>query len=60
VDHAVSPLSAVLGVSAPGRGAGVCANVDFQTPKRLVEDAVAAGGGQRPPTPTRARPERLA
>src|SRR6202008_1909887 len=33
-------MSTGLGAS-PGRGDGVCANVDFPTPRRLVGDAVA-------------------
>ena len=37
-------LSAGLGTSA-GRHDGVCANVEFPTPRRLVEDAVAAAVG---------------
>jgi exodeoxyribonuclease V gamma subunit len=34
-------MSAGLGAS-PGRGDGVCANVDFPTPRRLIDEAVAA------------------
>jgi exodeoxyribonuclease V gamma subunit len=37
-------LSAGLGTT-PGRADGVCANVDFPTPRRLVGDAVAAAVG---------------
>nr|MDQ4006776.1 exodeoxyribonuclease V subunit gamma [Actinomycetota bacterium] len=37
-------LSSVLGTQ-PGRGDGVCANVVFPSPGRLVRDAVAAGSG---------------
>ncbi|HEX5782707.1 MAG TPA: exodeoxyribonuclease V subunit gamma, partial [Solirubrobacteraceae bacterium] len=37
-------LSAGLGTS-PGRNDGVCANVEFPTPRRLVGDAVAAAVG---------------
>jgi exodeoxyribonuclease V gamma subunit len=37
-------LSSVLGATA-GRGDGVCANVDFPTPRRIVADAVAAASG---------------
>ncbi|MDQ4085351.1 MAG: exodeoxyribonuclease V subunit gamma [Actinomycetota bacterium] len=37
-------LSAVLGTQ-PGRGDGVCANVVFPSPRRLVREAVAAGSG---------------
>jgi exodeoxyribonuclease V gamma subunit len=37
-------LSSALGASA-GRGDGVCANVDFPTPRRLVGDAVAVASG---------------
>src|SRR5215203_2159298 len=40
-------LSARLGVS-PGRGDGVCANVEFPFPRRLVGDAVAAASGVDP------------
>jgi exodeoxyribonuclease V gamma subunit len=40
-------LSAGLGTS-PGRSDGVCANVDFPTPRRLVGDAVAAASGIDP------------
>ena len=37
-------MSSGLGAS-PGRGDGVCANVDFPTPRRLVTEAVAAASG---------------
>ena len=37
-------MSAGLGASA-GRADGVCANVEFPTPRRLVGDAVAAAAG---------------
>jgi exodeoxyribonuclease V gamma subunit len=37
-------MSARLGAQ-PGRGDGVCANVDFPTPRRLVDEAVAAAVG---------------
>jgi exodeoxyribonuclease V gamma subunit len=37
-------LSAGLGVS-PGRSDGVCANVEFPTPRRLLGDAVGAASG---------------
>ena len=40
-------LSTRLGVSA-GRLDGVCANVDFPSPRRLVADAVAAASGVAP------------
>jgi exodeoxyribonuclease V gamma subunit len=40
-------LSAGLGAS-PGREDGVCANVEFPTPRRLVSDAVAAASGVDP------------
>ncbi len=40
-------LSSVLGAAA-GRSDGVCANVDFPTPRRLVGDAVAAASGIQP------------
>ena len=40
-------LSARLGVSA-GRRDGVCANVDFPFPRRLVGGAVAAASGVDP------------
>jgi exodeoxyribonuclease V gamma subunit len=42
-------MSAVLGAS-PGRGDGVCANVLFPTPHRLVSDAVAVASGVDPET----------
>src|SRR4051812_37880307 len=37
-------LSAGLG-AAPGRGDGVCANVGFPSPRRLVAEAVAGASG---------------
>jgi len=40
-------LSARLGVS-PGRGDGVCANIEFPFPRRLVGAAVAAASGFDP------------
>jgi exodeoxyribonuclease V gamma subunit len=40
-------MSAVLGAS-PGRGDGVCANVHFPTPHRLLSDAVASASGIDP------------
>ena len=40
-------LSACLGVS-DRRGDGVCANVEFPSPRRLVADAVAAASGIEP------------
>jgi exodeoxyribonuclease V gamma subunit len=40
-------LSSFLG-AAPGRSDGVCANVDFPTPRRLVGEAVAAATGIEP------------
>jgi exodeoxyribonuclease V gamma subunit len=40
-------MSSGLGAS-PGRADGVCANVDFPTPRRLVGDAVAAASGVEP------------
>ena len=40
-------LSAGLGAQ-PGRADGVCANVDFPTPRRLAGDAVAAATGIEP------------
>ena len=40
-------LSDGLGAS-PGRRDGVCANVDFPSPRALVGDAVAAGSGLEP------------
>jgi exodeoxyribonuclease V gamma subunit len=40
-------LSSGLGAS-PGRADGVCANVDFPTPRRLAGDAVAAASGVDP------------
>ena len=40
-------LSAWLGTS-PGRRDGVCANVAFPSPRRLVADAVAAASGVEP------------
>jgi exodeoxyribonuclease V gamma subunit len=38
-------LSAHLGVSGEGRGDGVCANVAFPPPRRLVDEVVAAASG---------------
>jgi exodeoxyribonuclease V gamma subunit len=40
-------LSAALGAS-PGRFDGVCANIEFPFPRRLVGDAVAAASGIDP------------
>ena len=40
-------MSAVLG-ARPGRTDGICANVAFPTPHRLVTDAVAAASGIDP------------
>src|SRR3954464_1231569 len=40
-------MSSGLGASG-GRSDGVCANVDFPTPRRLVGDAVAAASGIQP------------
>src|SRR4051794_22322136 len=40
-------MSAVLGAS-PGRADGVCANVDFPSPRRIVQDAVATAAGIDP------------
>jgi len=40
-------MSSSLG-AAPGRFDGVCANVDFPSPRRLVGDAVAAASGIEP------------
>src|SRR5919206_3843495 len=40
-------LSGGLGAS-PGRADGVCANVEFPTPRRLADDAVAAACGVDP------------
>jgi exodeoxyribonuclease V gamma subunit len=40
-------LSTRLG-AAPGRSDGVCANVEFPFPRRLVEDALAAASGIEP------------
>src|SRR4051794_40051208 len=48
--------SARLGTS-PGRGDGVCANVDFSSPRRLIADAVAEASGVDPDTDPW-RPER--
>jgi exodeoxyribonuclease V gamma subunit len=42
-------LSHALGAGgAPGRGDGICANVAFPSPRRLVDDAVATGSGVDP------------
>jgi exodeoxyribonuclease V gamma subunit len=38
-------LSAHLGVSGPGQADGVCANVAFPSPRRLVDEVVAAASG---------------
>ena len=40
-------MSGFLGVT-PGRSDGVCANVEFPSPRRLVADAVAAASGVDP------------
>lgn len=40
-------MSGVLG-ARPGRADGICANVEFPTPHRLVTDAVAAASGIDP------------
>src|SRR5690242_14895012 len=40
-------MSSALGAS-PGRADGVCANVEFPTPRRLADDAVAAASGIEP------------
>src|SRR4051794_36508690 len=40
-------MSACLGAT-PGRSDGVCANVEFPFPRRLVEDSVAAASGVDP------------
>ena len=48
-------LSARLGAT-PGRADGVCANVAFPSPRRLVGDAVARGVGHRPGRATRGSP----
>ena len=40
-------MSECLGAT-PGRSDGVCANVDFPSPRRLVNDAVAAASGIEP------------
>ena len=37
-------MSSGLGAT-PGRGDGICANVDFPTPRRLITEAVAAASG---------------
>jgi exodeoxyribonuclease V gamma subunit len=50
-------MSVVLGAS-PGRADGICANVDFPSPRRLVEDAVAVASGIEPDADAW-RPERL-
>ncbi|MBB4663461.1 exodeoxyribonuclease V subunit gamma [Conexibacter arvalis] len=42
-------LSGRLGTS-PGGGDGICANVAFPTPRRLVEEAIAAAAGLDPAT----------
>jgi exodeoxyribonuclease V gamma subunit len=51
-------LSGRLGVS-PGRRDGICANVDFPSPHRLVADAVAVASGVDPDQDPW-RPERMA
>jgi exodeoxyribonuclease V gamma subunit len=51
-------LSGRLGVS-PGRGDGICANVEFPSPHRLVADAVALASGVDPDQDPW-RPERMA
>lgn len=38
-------LSAHLGVGGPGRGDGICANVAFPAPRRLVDEVVGAASG---------------
>src|SRR4051794_19416155 len=48
--------AAHLGAS-PGREDGICANVEFPSPRRLVADAVAAASGVDPETDPW-RPER--
>src|SRR6266545_5591530 len=45
----IQRLSAHLGTSA-GRADGVCANVAFPSPGRVVADALAAAGGDDPDT----------
>src|SRR4051812_49588882 len=50
-------LSAGLGAT-PGRRDGVCANVEFPSPRRLVTDALAAASGIDPEH-DRWLPERL-
>ncbi len=40
-------MSSVLG-ARPGRADGICANVEFPSPHRLVTDAVAAASGIDP------------
>ena len=50
-------ISAGLG-AAPGRSDGVCANVEFPSPRRLVEDAVATAAGIDPDADAW-RPERM-
>src|SRR5450755_2463736 len=51
-------LSGLLGTS-PGRRDGICANVEFPFPQRLVSDAIAAACGV-PPDEDPWRPERMA
>ncbi|HWH92409.1 MAG TPA: exodeoxyribonuclease V subunit gamma [Baekduia sp.] len=41
-------LSAQLGTSGGARADGICANVAFPSPRRLVDEAVAAGSGCDP------------
>ena len=50
-------MSCTLGAT-PGREDGICANVTFPTPHRLLSDAVAAASGIEPDTDPW-RPERL-
>ena len=50
-------LSTATGAT-PGRADGVCANVDFPSPRRLIDDAVAVASGIDPDADAW-RPERL-
>jgi exodeoxyribonuclease V gamma subunit len=50
-------LSTATGAT-PGRADGVCANVEFPSPRRLVDDAVAVASGIEPDADAW-RPERL-
>src|SRR5215212_9947905 len=50
-------LSTATGAS-PGRADGICANVEFPSPRRLVEDAVAVASGIEPDADAW-RPERV-